>query len=50
MSEISGFDNNIYKPYEGSGIEEGDVIVRIDEQEITCTSELKGSKSIRQHI
>ncbi len=40
MSEIYGTDNNGYKPYENSGIEEGDVIVRIDEQEITCTSEL----------
>lgn len=40
MSEISGADNNKYKPYEGTGIEEGDVIVEINEQEITCTSEL----------
>ena len=40
MSEISGTDSNRYKPYEGSGIEEGDVIVEIDEEEITCTSEL----------
>ncbi len=40
MSEIFGIDNHSYKPYEGSGIEEGDVIVKIDEQEITCTSEL----------
>lgn len=40
MSEISGNDNNDYKPYEGSGIEEGDVIVKIDEEKITCTSEL----------
>lgn len=40
MSEISGSDSNNYKPYEGSGIEEGDVIVEINEQEITCTNEL----------
>lgn len=40
MSEISGTDNNKYKPYEGSGIEEGDVIVEVNEKEITCTSEL----------
>lgn len=40
MSEISGMDNNNYKPYENSGIEEGDVIVEINQKEITCTSEL----------
>lgn len=40
MSEISGSDSNKYKPYEGSGIEEGDVIVEIDEKEVTSTNEL----------
>ena len=40
MSEISGTDSNKYKPYEKSGIEEGDVIVEIDEKDITSTSEL----------
>ncbi len=40
MSEISGTDSNKYKPYEGSGIEEGDVIVEINENEITGTYEL----------
>ncbi len=40
MSEISGTDSNKYKPYEGSGIEEGDVIVQVNKQEITCTNEL----------
>lgn len=40
MSEISGTDNNKYKPYEGSGIEEGDVIVQIDEKGITSTNDL----------
>lgn len=40
MSEISGTDNNKYKPYEGSGIEEGDVIVSVDRQDITSTNEL----------
>ena len=40
MSEISGLDNNKYKPYENSGIEEGDMIVKIDEKEITCTADL----------
>ena len=40
MSEISGNDSNKYKPYEGTGIEEGDVIVEIDEKEVTSTNEL----------
>ena len=35
MTEIEG-----QKPYEGTGIEEGDMIVEIDEKEITCTDEL----------
>lgn len=40
MSEISGTDSNKYKPYKGTGIEEGDVIVEVDEKDITSTSEL----------
>lgn len=40
MSEISGKDSNKYKPYEGTGIEEGDVIVEIDDKEIATTNEL----------
>lgn len=40
MSEITGNDMERYKPYEGSGIEEGDVIIEVDEKTITCTSEL----------
>lgn len=40
MSEISGKDNNKHKPYENSGIEEGDVIVEIDNKEVTSTNEL----------
>lgn len=35
MSEIEGI-----KPYENSGIEEGDMIVEIDKEAITCTAEL----------
>ena len=35
MTEIEG-----QKPYEGTGIEEGDMIIEIDEKEITCTDEL----------
>lgn len=38
MTEIEG-----QKPYENSGIEEGDMIVEIDEKEVTCTSELISS-------
>ena len=38
MTEIEG-----RKPYENSGIEEGDMIVEINEEEITCTSELISS-------
>lgn len=40
MSEIEGVDNNKYKPYENSGIEEGDMIVEIDNTAITCTTDL----------
>lgn len=35
MSEIEGI-----KPYENSGIEEGDMITKIDEELITCTADL----------
>ncbi len=38
MTEIQG-----QKPYENSGIEEGDMIVKINEEEITNTSELINS-------
>ena len=31
------------KPYEGSGIENGDIIVKINEKEITCTNDLTNS-------
>ena len=40
MSEIEGMDNNKYKPYENSGIEEGDMIIEIEDKAITCTSDL----------
>lgn len=40
MSEIEGTDNNKYKPYENTGIEEGDMIVSIDEKNINSTKEL----------
>ena len=40
MSEIIGEDNKKYKPYENSGIKEGDRITKIDETEISSTKEL----------
>ena len=40
MSEIYGIDNKAYKPYENSGIEEGDTIVSVNEDKITSTEDL----------
>ena len=40
MSEIKGEDNQNHKPYENSGIKEGDMIVSIEQKSITTTSEL----------
>lgn len=40
MSEIEGNDNNKYRPYENTGIEEGDMIISIDDNTITCTTDL----------
>ena len=40
MSEIQGTDNNKYKPYENTGIKEGDRIVAISDNSITCTDDL----------
>ena len=40
MSEIEGIDNIKYKPYENTGIEEGDMIVEINSKAITCTADL----------
>ncbi len=40
MSEIEGNDQNKYKPYENSGIEEGDMIISINEKNISSTNEL----------
>ena len=40
MSEIQGEDNNSYMPYKNSGIKEGDMITKIDDETITCTSDL----------
>ena len=43
MSEITGKDMERYKPYENSGIVEGDVIVEANSKTITCTSDLTDS-------
>ena len=40
VSEIKGEDNEKYKPYENSGIEEGDMIIEIDEKQVSSTAEL----------
>ena len=40
MTEVQGMDNIKYKPYENSGLKEGDMIVSIEEQEITNTIDL----------
>jgi len=40
MSEIEGIDNKKYKPYENTGIEEGDTIIGINDNKINTTDEL----------
>lgn len=40
MSEITGEDSKKYKPYEKTGMEEGDMIVAINEKSVTCTNDL----------
>ena len=40
MSEIKNINNQRVKPYESSGIKEGDRIVAINEKSITCTVDL----------
>lgn len=40
MSEIQGMDNKKYKPYENTGIEEGDTIISINNNKIETTDEL----------
>lgn len=40
MSEIQGEDNNNYTPYKNSGIKEGDMITKVDNETVTCTSDL----------
>ena len=40
MSEIEGIDSRIYRPYENTGIEEGDTIIEINENIINSTEDL----------
>ncbi len=40
MSEIKGTDNQKYKPYENSGIQEGDMIVEVEDTLVTDTNKL----------
>ena len=40
MSEIDGSGNKKYKPYENTGIKEGDMIIEINRTAITCTNDL----------
>lgn len=40
MGEIEGYDHVKYKPYENCGIEEGDRIISINQNTITCTADL----------
>lgn len=40
MSEIEGNDNKKYKPYENTGIKEGDTIIEINENKVTSTEDL----------
>lgn len=40
MSEIVGEDNQKYKPYQNSGIEEGDMIIAVNGRAVTCTDDL----------
>ena len=40
MSEIKGVDNERYKPYENSGIEEGDIIIEVQDIQIKDINEL----------
>ena len=40
MSEIYGEDNQVYKPYENTGIKEGDTITKINDEEIISTDDM----------
>lgn len=40
MSEIEGEDSKTYKPYENTGIEEGDTIVKVNDNLVSSTEDL----------
>ncbi len=40
MSEIYGENNKVYRPYENTGIEEGDTITKINDKDIASTEEM----------
>ena len=40
MSEIEGKDSKTYKPYENTGIEEGDTIIKVNNNLVSSTDEL----------
>ena len=40
MSEIEGSDNKKYKPYENTGIQEGDTIIKVNNKQIHSTQDL----------
>ena len=40
VSEIKGYDNKVYKPYEEAGIEQGDTILKINSEDVNTTEEL----------
>jgi len=40
MSEIEGEDKNKHKPYQNTGIIEGDMIVEINKKTVSCTADL----------
>lgn len=48
MSEIEGEDKKKYKPYENTGIKEGDTIIKINNQEIASTDDLIETVNLSQ--
>lgn len=40
MSEIYGENNKVYRPYENTGIKEGDTITKINDEEIVSTEDM----------
>ena len=48
MSEIEGSDNKKYKPYENTGIKEGDTIIKINDTPIDSTDDLIETVNLSQ--